>query len=202
MSQKSRNQIEVEINAEIISNNERLVTAEILNGILSDINDSTINKLSDSSSFGLFEYDTSQTYTVGQCVVWSNQLWKANVLVEGGSFDKTKWILQSPTKEWKVKLTGQDGSLPTINIIKDDLFGINQPNFTRLGTGSVVLDYSQDVFSGTYSVSFDGTTQRDYAFPSFAMSTEIDSVTNNISFTDINGTLSDSVVTYYTLTIY
>ena len=199
--QKTRGQIQTEINSEIVANNDRDITADIINSIFTDINDSNINQLSDSSKFGLFNYDITQTYQIGQCVVYNNQLYKANVLVAGGSFNVSNWTLQSP-KVWTAKLTGVNGGIPTIQIIKDDLFFGNQPFLTYTSTGLVRFEYNQEVFGGTYSTSFDNTKRRDSQNPGFAFTNIINSTTNDVYFMSITGSSTDDMITYYTLTIY
>jgi hypothetical protein len=201
MAIKTRTQIQTEIDNQIVSNNDRSITADIVNNIFNDINDSSINQLSDGSNFGLFEYDITKTYQIGQCVVYQNQLYKTNVLVTGGSFVKSNWTLQSP-KIWSARLTGVNGSIPTILVVRDDLFGVSQPFLTYTSAGLVRFEYNQDVFSGTYSVSFDNTKRRDSQNPAFAFTNIINSTTNDIYFMSITGSNTDDYQTYYTLTVY
>lgn len=202
MAQKTRGQIQTEIDNQIVSNNDRTITGDVLNNIFNDINDSNINQLSDSSKFGLFEYDITQTYQIGQCAVYQNQLYKANVLVEGGSFDRTKWTLQSPVKIWKAKLTGVNGSIPTIQVIKDDLFFASQPFLTYKSAGLITFEYNQEVFGGTYSVSFENTRRRDSVAPAFGLTTITNTTTNDVYFMSITASSTDDVITYYTLSVY
>jgi hypothetical protein len=199
---KTRSQIQTEINSKVVSNNNREITGDILNNILNDINDSSINKLSDGSTFGLFEYDVIQTYQMGQCAVYQNQLWKATSLVEGGSFDITKWSLQSPVKIWKAKLTGVSGDIPTIEIIKDDLFGASQPFLTYASTGLIRFEYNQDVFKDVFSVSFDNSRSSSSNIIAHAISNIINTTTNDVYFFDKEFEATDEIETYYTLSVY
>jgi len=201
MAQKTRSQIQTEIDNQVTSNNDRGITGDILNNIFSDINDSNINQLSDSSTFGLFEYDITQTYQIGQCVVYQNQLYKANVLVEGGSFVKSNWTLQAP-KMWRAKLTGVSGSIPTIQIVRDDLFGASQPFLTYKSVGLITFEYNQAVFSGTYAVSFDNTRLNTTYQPAFAFTDITNSTTNDVYFMTITASNTNNYQTYYTLTVY
>lgn len=199
---KTRNQIQNEIDTKIVSNNSRAITAVELNGIFSDINDSTINQLSDASTFGLFEFNVSQTYQVNQCCVYNKKLYKANTQVLPGSFNPNQWVLQKDIKTFCAKLVGNLNDVPTMTVLKDDIFG-SYPPFTFLGNGFYMFEYVNEVFgtSSVYSVRFDNTITNSNAL-AYAYATPVNETTNYVYFINNSMVPDDLITTYYTINVY
>jgi hypothetical protein len=151
--QKTRTQIQTEINNEVVSNNDRGITALMLNNIFTDINDSAINKFSDTFNLGLYEFNISENYNLNQCVVYDRQIWKANTNVNAGTFSYNQWdVIQNETK-CVFNFIGNTSSTPTIYRRFDNLF-LAQPSITRSSTGQYNITFNTNVFNGTYSIDF------------------------------------------------
>ncbi len=94
MSQKSRTDIQNEINSNFADNTEGAITAELLRESLSNISDSMVNQLTDTASTGLSEYDTSRTYYSGNIVQYDYKWYVANTTTTPGAFDSGDWDFQ------------------------------------------------------------------------------------------------------------
>ena len=153
MANLTRQQIQTEINNEVVSNNSRGITAELLNKIYTDINDSTINKLSDGTTLGLYEFSVSNNYNLNQCVVFNKQIYKANTNVSAGTFSFGQWDLVSPEKKCVINLIGNTNNPPTIYTKFNNLTS-TPPTATRTSLGKYVISFPTNVFNGTFSVDF------------------------------------------------
>jgi hypothetical protein len=98
---KTRSQIENEINSYILTNNSQQITAVQVNQILNDINDSTYNKLTDTTINGLSNFATASSYSSGNSVIYDGYIWNANVSTGPGPFTQASW-----TRIQKLKVTG------------------------------------------------------------------------------------------------
>jgi hypothetical protein len=148
MAQKTRGQIQTEINNEVVSNNDRGITAQMLNTIFTDLNDSSINTLSDGSTFGLYQFDVSKNYNLNQGVIYNNQIYKANQAVSAGTFSVPQWDLVTREKKCVLNLIGNTNNNPTVYQRFNNLF-TTTPTVTRLSQGVFQVVCPTNVFGGT-----------------------------------------------------
>ena len=71
----------------IIDNNNNLISAEDLRTVLLNMNDSELNLTTNSNLLvGLTEYSESETYSIGECVVYQDVIYQANIQTTIGTF--------------------------------------------------------------------------------------------------------------------
>jgi len=90
MSQRSRSQLKAYNNANIKTNNAGQISGAIHNVMNDDIMDSHVNKTDDNSLLGLFVYDPTRTYVVGQGVLYGSNLYIC-ITNTTGTWDSSKW---------------------------------------------------------------------------------------------------------------
>lgn len=167
MAQKTRTQIQTEINNEVVSNNDRGITAQILNTIFTDINDSAVNSLTDGASFGLYEFSAAQTYNLNQAVIYQNQIYKANQYITGGTFSTAAWDLVSREKKCVINLIGNTNNDPTVYTRFNNLFTTN-PTAYRQSLGVFVITFPTSIFNtSSYTIEYTSwdNAQGKAAFP-------------------------------------
>lgn len=205
MAQKTRTQIQTEINAEIVSNNDRGITADMLNTVFTDINDSTINSLTDGTTLGLYQFDISKSYNLNQAVIFNNQIYKANQNVTAGTFSSVQWNIVGERK-CVLNLIGNTSNNPTVYSRFDNLFSTT-PTVTRLSTGVFQVACPTSVFGGTNSFSIEyGGWDNSTGLPAFPISQNvpIGSPGNNFEIVtyNYNFTLTDLFKGYLIITKY
>lgn len=178
MSLKTRSQIQTEINNEIVTNNDRGITADILNTIFTDLNDSAYNKLTDNTNLGLYSFDVSKSYNLNQCVVYNNQIYKANQIINPGTFSSNQWNIVTNEKKCVLNVIGNTNNAPTIYVKYDNLFGVT-PSVSRNAIGNYDFIFNNNVFSTTYSISFESWNDANY-LPTFPVSISPSGNTMNV----------------------
>jgi hypothetical protein len=153
MAQKTRTQIQTEISNTVVSNNDRGITAQILNDVFTDLNDSTINQLTDGTTLGLYQFNVSTNYNLNQCVVYNNQIYKANQNVTAGTFSSNQWNLVTTERKCVLNIIGNTNNPPTIYVKFDNLFGVT-PTATRNAEGNYTLIFNSNVFNNNFSINF------------------------------------------------
>lgn len=201
MAQKTRGQIQTEINNEVVTNNDRGITAQILNTIFTDLNDSSINTLTDGSTFGLYQFDVSKNYNLNQGVIYNNEIYKANQLVVAGTFSTAQWDLVTREKKCVLNLIGNTNNDPTVYTRFNNLFTTN-PTAYRQSLGEFVVTCPTNVFNATYSIeyaSWDNASGR----PAFPVSQNVSGNTMTIIVWNYdNGSQRDLFKGYLTITQY
>lgn len=92
MTQKSSSALKTEINSSIASNGTGSITGPVLNSVLTDLVDSNFNKTDNPGLFGLNSYSTTQSYAVGNCIVYNGRILQCNSATSG-VFNAAKWTL-------------------------------------------------------------------------------------------------------------
>lgn len=199
MAQKNRIQIQNQINNDIVSNNSRLITAPIVNAILNDINDSSVNTLSDNTSLGLYQFSVSRNYSLNECVVYNNNIYKANTSISAGTFSNNQWDIIGK-QELVIQLDGTSNNAPTISTKYNTIPNVT-PSCIRTSIGQFQLSLNTNVFSSTYSFTLDGFYNKTN-LPIFPISTGQSSNTFTFVVYDINYSLTDVYQGYITITKY
>ena len=201
MANKTRTQIQTEINNEVVSNNDRGITAQILNTIFTDINDSAVNTLTDGSTFGLYEYNVARTYNLNQGVIYQKQIYQANQYVSGGTFSSSQWDLVSKEKKCVINLIGNTNNDPTVYVRFNNLFTTN-PTAYRQSLGEFVITCPTNVFSGTYSIEYSSWDNAS-TLPTFPLSQNVSGNTMTIFVWNYNISAKvDLFKGYLTITQY
>jgi hypothetical protein len=82
MAVKNITTLKTDTNSTITTNGARAITGALHNALLQDILDSCVNRISDVSILGLFDFSSSQTYKEGQAVIYNDgggdQIYRAN----------------------------------------------------------------------------------------------------------------------------
>lgn len=78
MASQSRIGLQTDINADIADNTTADITPADVRAILTDLNDSTVNKLTDTNLIGWYEFDATKNYYTNELVFYSNNLYKFN----------------------------------------------------------------------------------------------------------------------------
>jgi len=200
MAQKTRTQIQTEITNEVVSNNDRGITAQILNTIFTDLNDSTINTLTDATNFGLYEFDISKSYNLNQATIYNKQLYKATQNISPGTFSVNQWELVNTEKKWVVNLIGNTNNNPTAYTRSNTLF-TGTATVVRIGLGVFRITLPVGVFNNQFSLEF---TSWDNAqdFPAFPISQNVGGNIMEYTVLDYDYTPTDLYKGYLTITQY
>lgn len=89
MASQSRTGLQTDINADIADNTTADISPADVRGILTDLNDSTVNKLTDTNLIGWYEFDATRNYANGELVIYSNNLYKFNQAHTAGAWNAT-----------------------------------------------------------------------------------------------------------------
>lgn len=183
MAIKTITTLKTDVNSNITTNGARDITAAIHNALLQDILDSCVNRISDVSILGLYDFSSSQTYLEGQAVIYDdgsgNKIYRANTDNGPAAFNASEWDdISGDTNLGTSDLTltanrilsgggfsldlGTSGSkLSTLNAETED------GGFTFRENYSVDARYNEignDIFTGSYikSVSAIATTNSEF----------------------------------------
>lgn len=91
MSVKSRATITTDIATNLPDNTSGLIIPELLRGELTDLNDSTVNKTTDTNLMGVRIYDVTRLYYTGELTLYNGYWYQANSNTVVGAFDPAKW---------------------------------------------------------------------------------------------------------------
>lgn len=78
MATQSRTGLQTDINADLADNTTADISPADVRGILTDINDSVVNKTTDTDLIGWYEFSATKNYYTGELVYYSNNLYKFN----------------------------------------------------------------------------------------------------------------------------
>jgi hypothetical protein len=91
MSVLTRAQLQTAINAAITANANNEITGAALNTILIDLNDSLSNITTDATSLGMYQYDTSKNYGLGE-LTWYDGNFYVSIIATTGAFTSADFI--------------------------------------------------------------------------------------------------------------
>ena len=86
MAKQSRSGLQTDINTDIADNTTQDITPGC-KGILTDLNDSTVNKTTDTNLIGWYEFDATRDYYNGELVIYSKNLYKFNQNHSAGAWN-------------------------------------------------------------------------------------------------------------------
>ena len=89
MATQSRSGLQTDINADIADNTSGDITPADVRGILTDLNDSTVNKTTDTNLIGWYEFSATKDYYNGELVYYSNNLYKFNQNHSAGAWNSS-----------------------------------------------------------------------------------------------------------------
>jgi len=92
MSVRTRSQLKGYNNTYIIHNEEGAIDGAMHNTMNDDLIDSLVCKSDDNSLLGLFTYDSTRAYIVGQGVLYSGNLYRC-ITNTTGTWDSSKWAI-------------------------------------------------------------------------------------------------------------
>ncbi len=78
MATQSRVGLQTDITTDLADNTTADISPADVRLILTDINDSTVNKLTDTNLIGYYEFDATKNYYTNELVIYSNNLYKFN----------------------------------------------------------------------------------------------------------------------------
>ena len=87
MAKQSRSGLQTDINTDIADNTTQDITPSDVRGILTDLNDSTVNKTTDTNLIGWYEFDATRDYYNGELVIYSKNLYKFNQNHSAGAWN-------------------------------------------------------------------------------------------------------------------
>lgn len=87
MATQSRSGLQTDINTDIADNTTQDITPADVRGILTDLNDSTVNKTTDTNLIGWYEFDATKNYYSGELVYYSSNLYKFNQNHSAGAWN-------------------------------------------------------------------------------------------------------------------
>lgn len=95
MAQQSRVDLQTTINTNVNDNTNGDISAEDIRSALTNLNDSAVNKSTDTGFLGMYAYSTTQVYYSGQITQYDYKWYKANTTTTAGAFDSAQWTFQS-----------------------------------------------------------------------------------------------------------
>lgn len=96
MSVLSTSALTTDINNSIFQNTTRQITGNVLNGVLINIKDSMINRITDANLLGLRDFDASRAYAFGEGVFYSGQLYRcSNISGHSGAWNAANFTVIS-----------------------------------------------------------------------------------------------------------
>lgn len=99
MAKKSKAQLKTDRTSTIYSNGVNAINGNDHAIFLDDILDSSINELTDYTKLGLFPYETTRTYYLGQAVVYSGAIYICNNATTTGVWNSSHWTAIDVSKQ-------------------------------------------------------------------------------------------------------
>lgn len=87
MASQSRVDLQTTINKNLADNTSGAITAALLREVNTNINDSSVNKTTDTDLIGWYEFSATKNYYTGELVVYSNNLYKFNQNHSAGAWN-------------------------------------------------------------------------------------------------------------------
>lgn len=87
MASQSRVDLQTTINTNLADNTTGAITAELLREVNTNINDSSVNKTTDTDLIGWYEFSATKNYYNGELVIYSNNLYKFNQNHSAGAWN-------------------------------------------------------------------------------------------------------------------
>ena len=87
MATQSRSGLQTDINTDIADNTTQDISPADVRGILTDLNDSTVNKTTDTNLIGWYEFDATVNYYTNQLVIYGGNLYKFNQNHSAGAWN-------------------------------------------------------------------------------------------------------------------
>lgn len=78
MAVQSRIGLQSDINTDLADNTVKDITAAEVRGIVTDLNDSTVNKTTDTNLIGWYPFDATKDYYTNELVIYSGNLYQFN----------------------------------------------------------------------------------------------------------------------------
>jgi hypothetical protein len=91
MATQSRIDLQSKIDTNLADNTTGAITAALLREVATNVNDSSVNKTTDTNLIGLHEYDATKAYYSGEITVYDGNWYMANSNQPVGAFDPTYW---------------------------------------------------------------------------------------------------------------
>ena len=158
MASQSRTGLQTDINADIADNTTADISPADVRGILTDLNDSAVNKLTDTNLIGWYEFDATRNYANGELVIYSNNLYKFNQAHAAGAWNATHADLAHFTgaTQFSASLTISSADVLQLNSVPKTL--VTCPNGRQIivtgaslkcGNGNTAYDTDLDVIVTT-----------------------------------------------------
>ena len=117
MATQSRVGLQTDINTDLADNTTADISPADTRLILTDINDSTVNKLSDTDLIGWYEFSATKNYYNGELVIYSNNLYKFNQNHSAGAWNTAHADLayMNGATQFSASLTISSADVKTLN---------------------------------------------------------------------------------------
>jgi hypothetical protein len=123
MAQQSRIGLQTDINADIADNTTADISPADVRLILTDINDSAVNKLTDTNLIGWYEFDATKAYYTNELVIYSDNLYKFNQNHAAGAWNTAHADLAyfNGATQFSASLTISSADVKTLNSVPKTL---------------------------------------------------------------------------------
>lgn len=151
MSVKSRATITTDIATNLPDNTAGTITPELLRNQLDDLNDSSLNKTTDTNLMGVRVYDVTRQYYQYELTYYGGAWYQANADTVIGAFDASYWDALEGNL-YKASLTIETANVLTLNATPIDIVAAVTGKAAVISHGVLTVTYNSVAYATNVTV--------------------------------------------------